>query len=422
MKLALVAAGAGAMYCGACARDAGLALGLRRLGWQVDVVPVYTPMKSDYADLRPQGIRMGGISAYLMHKHPVWQRLGPVLEALFDRDSLLRRVSERSVSTDPRELGPLTLAMLAGKAGPMRSAVERFQKKLTAIPSPDVVLISNSMLLGLGEGLEVGGRAVPVVCQLQGEDTFLDALAEPYRTQAWEALRNSAARVSCWISPSASYRDRMSDRLGIATDRIAVVPASLDLAFFSPGPESVRQEQRVGCLSSLLPAKGHDLFVEACRSVLERMDGVRFEMAGRILSRPFAVEVLTTAKRLGDRFHYLGELGPQQKVEWLRSLDLFVFPSRLVESRAMAALEAMACGVPVACFPHNRPALGPESLATSTGAPPSAEPLAELIHSRLSDPEALRASGQRQRAWLEQNHSLETVAACADRVLRSCVA
>jgi len=43
MRIIHLAAGAGSMYCGACARDIALVRGLIKRGHDVQIIPLYTP-------------------------------------------------------------------------------------------------------------------------------------------------------------------------------------------------------------------------------------------------------------------------------------------------------------------------------------------------------------------------------------------
>jgi glycosyltransferase involved in cell wall biosynthesis len=50
---------------------------------------------------------------------------------------------------------------------------------------------------------------------------------------------------------------------------------------------------------------------------------------------------------LGNEVHYRGVLDRQQKIEFLRGLDVLSVPATYKEPKGVFLLEAMACGVPV---------------------------------------------------------------------------
>ena len=75
----------------------------------------------------------------------------------------------------------MTLSMLRGEAGNQARELDELIDWLRkAEPHTDVVCLSNALLLGQARRLKSELRS-PVVCTLQGEDYFLDALPEKYR-------------------------------------------------------------------------------------------------------------------------------------------------------------------------------------------------------------------------------------------------
>jgi len=50
---------------------------------------------------------------------------------------------------------------------------------------------------------------------------------------------------------------------------------------------------------------------------------------------------------LADEFRYRGAINHQEKIDYLRRLDIFSVPSSYHEPKGLYLLEAMACGVPV---------------------------------------------------------------------------
>ena len=66
----------------------------------------------------------------------------------------------------------------------------------------------------------------------------------------------------------------------------------------------------------------------------------------------------------GGEFRYRGALDREQKIDFLRGLDVFSVPTVYVEPKGLFLLEAMACGVPVVQPRHGA---FPEMLAKTSG-------------------------------------------------------
>ena len=130
--------------------------------------------------------------------------------------------------TDAAQLGEMTLSMLRGEEGRQAKELERLVSWLTSIDRPDVVHISNALLLGIAGRIKQELR-VPVVCSLQDEDIWLDALPDYHREVVWGTLSQRAADVDAFVSVSKYYKEFMCDRAGIPTDRIHVVYNGIDL-------------------------------------------------------------------------------------------------------------------------------------------------------------------------------------------------
>ena len=77
---------------------------------------------------------------------------------------------------------------------------------------PDIICLSNALLVGMARKLKQE-FVCPVVVTLQGEDTFLDAMPQPHRDQAWALLAERARDVDLFIAPSRYYADLMEQRL-----------------------------------------------------------------------------------------------------------------------------------------------------------------------------------------------------------------
>src|SRR6185436_15885251 len=141
----------------------------------------------------------------------------------WDSPRVINVFASRSISTDPRLLGDLTVSMLEGDRGVLRREFEKLLEWLAAEPVPDLVNLPNSLLIGLAGPIK---RALkrPVCCTLQGEDLFLGGLVEPYRTRAIQLIASHVPDVDRFLSVSEYYVPVMSKMLSIPRERIAVVP------------------------------------------------------------------------------------------------------------------------------------------------------------------------------------------------------
>src|SRR5205809_1085780 len=98
------------------------------------------------------------------------------------RDSALIK-SLRPHGHDP-PLAALTVGSLLGEKGRRWPKWNRLLRWMEQEVKPEAVSRSNALLIGLAPAIARRLR-VPVVCAMQGEDVFLDSLAEPYRARAW---------------------------------------------------------------------------------------------------------------------------------------------------------------------------------------------------------------------------------------------
>lgn len=360
MKIAYLAAGAAGMYCGSCLHDNTLAAALLKQGEDVILAPIYTPIRTDEQDVSEQKVFFGGINAYLQQKVPLFRHTPRWLDRWLDHPALLRLLAGRGASVDPAKLGPMTVSMLRGEHGHQRKELVKLVDWLIDAVKPDVVHLSNSMMLGLARMIN-DRCGPPVVCALSGEDIFLEGLTAPYYEQARELLRERAAEVAAFTALNGYYADYMAEYLSVPRERIAVIPHGLDLAGHASTPKDFvgeRQTFRIGYLARICREKGLHLLVEACEQLLTAAPDVAFELhaAGYLGAgdRRYLEGLEQRAERgpLAGRFTYRGELSREEKIAFLRSLDVMCTPTVYVESKGLPVLESLANGTPVVVPAH----------------------------------------------------------------------
>ncbi len=424
LKVAYIAAGAAGMYCGSCIHDNALAAAMLQLGHDVTLIPTYTPMRTDEPNVSQGRVFYGAINVYLQLKTGLFRHTPRFLDRLLDQRGLLRWVSRFAGSTDARELGELTLAVLQGEAGPQRKELDKLCRWLREL-QPDVIHITNSLFLGLVRQLrrEVG---VPVVVSLQGEDLFLDDLLPSHRKAAETEMRRRAAEVDRFLAPSRYYADAMADRLAVEPDRIAVVPLGISLDGYTAadptGPPTI------GFLARICPEKGLHHLVAALRTLRdEGDDSTRILAAGYLGTRDQAyfagLRQQVEAWGLADRFEYLGEVDRAGKLGLLGRVHLFALPTTYREAKGLSALEAMAAGVPTVLPDHGS---FPEMVRATGGgvlhAAGSISALAGSLRRLLDDEPTRRRLATAGRAAVHRDFDDTTMAERTLAVYRSILA
>ncbi|MBK8977237.1 MAG: glycosyltransferase family 4 protein [Planctomycetes bacterium] len=398
MRFTLLTPGTGHFYCGSCLRDQALARALQRLGHDVEVVPLYLPLVLEEHAAPAAPVLMGGINVYLQHRSRLARHMPRFLANLLDRPALLRWASRRGTMTEAPDLGSLTLSMLRGESGRQAREVDRLVEWLRSRPRPDVVVISNAMLCGVVRRLKAA-LGVPVVATLQGEAPFLDALPEPYAEQSWSELRVRIAEVDALAAVSASYAERMAERLWVDVALVRVIHNGIELEGFAPAsvPASARRPRTIGYLARMCRDKGLDTLVDAFLALTTRgsVPDLRLRIAGVQLAedRSFvaALAAKVAAHGRGDDVEFLPNIDRADKLAFLGTLSVLSVPARYGEAFGLYLLEAMAAGVPVV---QPRHAAFPEILAATGGgllcAADDVLSLADRLETVLTD-EALAA-------------------------------
>jgi glycosyltransferase involved in cell wall biosynthesis len=392
------------MYCGSCIHDNALAAALIDLGHEVALLPTYTPLRTDEANVSDRHQFYGAINVFLQQKWPLFRHTPKLFDRLLDGRALLGWVSRLGASTDPRGLGDLALQMLRGEAGAQSKELDRLVGWLAESYQPEVVIITNSLLLGLARRIKEELR-VPVVVSLQGEDLFIDQLPEPQRRRVVAEMRLRAPDADLFLAPSRYYATHMAALLGRDPAAIGVVPLGINVAGHGNREPSASDDPvTIGYLARICPEKGLDRLVEAFTTLAsaEASRDVRLRIAGYLGPRDRDYwedqQRRIAGARLAHRVDFLGEIDRAAKLDFLASIDLLCVPTTYHEPKGLFALEAMASGVPVVLPRHGS---FPEMIDETGGGvlcdPDSeAELVAALAH-LIERPDERHVLGQRGR-------------------------
>lgn len=420
MRITHLTPGTGHFHCGSCLRDSDLVRALRRRGHDVTMMPMYLPFVLDDAkadDPSNERVYMGGVNVYLQQKLPILAKLPRGVARLLDSPRLLRWISAHSTMTDAAGLGPMTLSMVRGESGRQAHEIELLIEGLQSTGArPEVIGISNAMLLGLARRLKEATGAY-ITCTLQGEAPFLDALPEPYRSDVWAELSNRCADVDAFAAVSRSYGDVMSDRLNIPAGKMHVVHNGIELSADLEEHERHTNPPVIGYLARLCPDKGLGTLVDAFVRLKTAggIAGLRLNIAGAMLpaDEPYVRSLKDDlgAKGFAEDVQFHPNIPGSEKSDFLRSLTVLSVPATYGESFGLFVLEALAHGVPVVQPRHGA---FPELLEATGGGilcePDDPASLADGLRSLLEDEARADSLAKHGRAKIHERFTADHMA------------
>ena len=434
MNISILAAGSGGMYCGSCMRDSAIAHALRNMGHEVTLIPLYTPLRNERDITTTTEVFYGGVNVYLQSASKLFQKTPRLLDWVFDRPWLLNMAGRMGAQSDPAELAGLTVEIIKGEEGAAAKELRRLTDFLRDTIKPQVIVLPNLMFAGMAREFRerVG---VPVVCELTGEDIFLDAMKPADRERVRQAIRARAADVTKFVATSRFYAGKMADYLGIDADGIEVVYTGLSPEYFEPATVAkaaadVRKRPlTIGYVARQCPEKGLGLLVDALVILrgMANMWNVRLKVAGYVGGRDAewlaALKKRADAAGLRDQVEWQGEVDVAGKIRLLDSVDLFTAPTTMPEPKGISVLEAMARGVPVVQPDHGS---FPEMIKLTGGGmlvrPNDAEALAHALAEMLRDEPRRRRLGEAGQKAVAQRFTERGMALEMVRVFESLTA
>lgn len=235
------------------------------------------------------------------------------------------------------------LVELAAPDGPRGRVLRGLRRELDWYPRrvAAAVVAAGADVLHCPAPLAPRSAPVPVVLTLNDafawdEPRWLGIAAVAH---ARLALGPAARRAAAIITPSAHARDRVVERLGVAAQRVTVVPYGVG-ATFTAGPAPMASSPYVLVVATLQPRKNVERVVAALDGL---PSGVRLVVAG---ASGWKDDALRERLRQDPRVDLPGRVGEADLLTLYRGATVVAVPS-LGEGYGFPVLEAMRVGVPV---------------------------------------------------------------------------
>lgn len=416
------------MFCGSCMHDNALSRALSAEGWNIQLVPTYTPIRTDESDFSVDEVLFGGINVYLQQKVPFLRYLPAVFDRFLDSPWLIRKVTSRAMETDGAMLGNLAYSMLLGSRGNQRKEVRKICRWMR-LAGPDVLIFSNILIGGCIEDIKQVVDC-PVLVTLQGDDVFLDSLKSPYRSQCINRVKEIANKVDGFIVQSHFFKEYMCDYFSLDPFKVHVTPLGLEVADYNsflnrPEDERGRSTQTIGYMARIAPEKGLHHLVEAFIKLKSMPDteGARLHIAGWLSpeNQAYADEQWGRLESCGlqEAYQYEGTVDREAKLEFFRNIDVLSVPTAFQEPKGLYALEAMAAGIPVVLPSHGA---FPELLEASEGGllfePGNEAELAQSLVELLVDDERRLVLGGRGQQFVHRHRNASVMAESTSKIIR----
>jgi glycosyltransferase involved in cell wall biosynthesis len=229
-----------------------------------------------------------------------------------------------------------------------------------------------------------------------------------------------------WLIAVSSYvKDVITDH-GADARKVTIIPNGVDIDLFAPA-ETSQARARLGLpadrfivlfTGNLIPAKGVDILLRACRSNAAKHPDMHVIAIGQGPERENLAK-LAVDLGIAERVTFAGYKPLSDMPLWYQASDVFVLPSR-AEGFGLSALEAMSCGKPViVSFPpvgeHDFVWQNRTGLLIEYG---HAEQLAQALDRLASSPDVVQRLGTEARKLVERDFNWDIIGRKTAQVYR----
>jgi len=346
MKILFITPGSGdPFYCGNCFRDNQQANALRKAGHEVVVMPLYLPLKHEsFRGDTP--LFFPAVSLFVARKYFKKRQMPQWMERLLNADWALGQAASLSGSTSSDGLEDMTLSMIQGDDAVFLKYVREIVEWVRTGDRPDVIHLSSSLVIGIAAALKQA-MDVPVVCSLQDEEVWIDALGDCAPT-AWQGIWRNAACIDRFIASSEFYRQSVLQRTSDLSRIDVVYPGFATTKYYC---ETLPAEPTIGFFYRMNRLNGLHNLAEAF-VMLKREDSIphlRLRHGGGFSSadKSFLQSVRRTLADYADCVLLLEDYDLSHHADFYRNTTVVSVPVTFDEAVGLYVCEAYAAGRPV---------------------------------------------------------------------------
>jgi len=415
----LITGSGGSFYCGNCYRDMLYVRAIRKVpGIKATAIPLYLP--PDKTTLKEGGfdknVFFGAISMFLREKVGFLRNMPAFFDKFLDSGFFLKFAAKQAGTTSTEGYEELTISMIEGDNAFRKAEVNRLVKYVMKDGKPDIIHLSNALILGIARQLKKR-MDVKVVCSLLNEDDWIDDMAEPFRSRAWEMIGREAGYVDIFVTPSNYYKELFRNKTKLKCDNVMVVPLGFD-----PEKEVAARQDRepsaIGFFSRINNYNGFDKLVDAFIEMKKQdiIPGLTLKVCGGFTGtdKSFISAQIKKIRenKLEKSVKIYPEFQGEKKMEFFNDVDIISVPVRKYDGYGLYLLEANAAGIPVV-----QPSTGafPEIVERTGGvviySPDTVSELASALLKLLQDKKLISSLGEKGRKMVRQELSLDRMSA-----------
>lgn len=273
------------------------------------------------------------------------------------------------------------------------------------------------------------GHVKPIVLSAHG--------TLPYGTgrgtfkRAWDAVFGRAIldkidHVAALTANEADEAHALWDELGVAArfPGVSIIPNGVPADFSVEGVGNLRARYKLGdgpvvlFLGRLQERKGLHLLIPAFAQATADPDlsRARLLLVGPDEGMLSQAKALVAELNIAGRVTFTGLLRDSDQRAALATADIFALPA-VGEGLSMAALEAMAAGIPLILTPGCN-LLDVETRGAGLLVSREIEPLADALRVLLRDPGRRKTMGEKGRTWVQESFTWPVIAAQTETMYR----